>query len=179
MTLTKKTNLTIIIFSVLVIFITVFAILPIFRQINNNSKALVSQKENTAVLEADIAELEKFEVLRKELKDILERIDNLFVNSAAPVEFVDFLESASEKHRLKIDILSASDKKVEKDAWPYLDFQITAIGSFPDFSRFLEKLENSPYLIEVNNISVNKLIKGESFSPDKIKAAISIKVFVK
>lgn len=179
MTLANKTNLTIVIFLVLVILMTAFVVLPLFRQIDNNSKSLVVQKENFTVLEASIANLEKFKVLYQELENMLERVDNLFVDSELPVEFIAFLENTSEKHQLEIDILFTSDKKTENDSWSYLNFQITSVGSFPNFLKFLEKLENSPYLIEPQNISVNKLAEGGAFSSDKVKATFSLKVFVK
>jgi len=195
MAITKRIHLTLIIFSFLIILIIVFIVFPLFRGIKNNSKELIVQKEEFIALEAKITNLEKFKVLYAELQHFLKEIDNLFVDSRVPVEFISFLEKTSERCQLQIEILPTSDKKTEKDSWPYLTFQITPTGSFPDFLKFLEKLENSSYLVEIQNININKLTGSEesklSSSPfavareDKeqsasnIKAAFSVKVFVK
>lgn len=179
MAIKKKIYLTLIIFSLLIILIIVFVVFPLFRGIKNNSKELIVQKEKFVALEAKITNLEKFKVLYAELQHFLKEIDNLFVDSRVPVEFIGFLEKTSEKSQLKIEILPTSDKEIEKDFWPYLAFQITSTGSFPNFLKFLEKLENSPYLVEVQNVSIGKLTGDEGVISDNVRANFSVKVFVK
>jgi len=179
MAIKKKIYLTLIIFSLLIILMIVFVVFPLFRGIKNNSKELIVQKEKFVALEAKITNLEKFKVLYAELQHFLKEIDNLFVDSGVPIEFISFLEKTSEKSQLKIEILPTSDKKMEKDFWPYLAFQITSTGSFPNFLKFLEKLENGPYLVEVQNVSIGKLTGNNGAVSDNVRANFSVKVFVK
>ena len=179
MAIKKKIYLTLIIFSLLIILIIVFVVFPLFRGIKNNSKELIVQKEKFVALEAKITNLEKFKVLYAELQRFLKEIDNLFVDSRVPVEFIGFLEKSSEKSQLEIEILPTSDKKIEKDFWPHLTFQITSTGSFPNFLKFLEKLENSLYLVELQNVSISKLTGDKDAVSDNVRADFSVKVFVK
>ncbi|MCX6759198.1 MAG: type 4a pilus biogenesis protein PilO [Candidatus Nealsonbacteria bacterium] len=179
MAIKKKIYLTLIIFSLLIILIIVFVIFPLFRGIKNNSKELIVQKEKFVALEEKITNLEKFKVLYAELQHFLKEIDNLFVDSGVPVEFISFLEKTSEKSQLKIEILPTSDKKMEKDFWPFLTFQITSTGSFTNFLKFLEKLENGLYLVEVQNVSISKLTGDNDIVSDNVRANFSVKVFVK
>ncbi len=174
MTITQKNNLSIIVFTALIILIAVFIIYPLFGEIKNSSKELVSQRENSAILEAKIKNLEEFKVIYKNLEESFKKIDSLFINSEAPVEFIGFLESTSEEYRLKIEILSSSVSKTEKDFWPNITFQINTAGSFSNFLKFMEKIENSPYLIEIQNLNI-----GRSTGSNDIKASFSIKVFTK
>jgi Tfp pilus assembly protein PilO len=173
MTITKKIHLSIAIFIILIILIAVFAIFPLFRGIKNNSQELISQKESLAAQEAKITNLERFKILYNQLEEILEKIDDLFVDSEVPVGFISFLETTSENCQLKIEISPASAPKNKKELWPSLTFQIKTTGTFPNFLKFLEKLEASPYLIEIKNINVGRLEGGE------VKANFSLKVFTK
>lgn len=174
----NKTNFTIVVFLTLIILSVVFIILPIFQNINNNANALISEKQNFTSLEADISNLEKFKILYKNLEEILDKINGLFVDSEVPVEFITFLEDTSEKCQLKIEIIPSSEKKIQEGAWSYLNFQINTTGSFPNFMKFLDKLENSQYLIEVQSVSVSKLTQ-EQKGASSVRASFSLKVFVK
>lgn len=180
MAIKKRIYLTLIIFAFLIILIIVFIVFPLFGEIKNNSKELIVQKEKFVVLETKIANLEKFKVLQADLQYFLKEIDNLFVDPIVPVEFIGFLENTSEKSGLETEIMPVgSDKKMEKGFWPYLTFQITSSGSFSNFLKFLEKIENGPYLIEVQNLSISKLTGDKDIVFDKVRVAFSIKVFVK
>jgi len=178
MTMANKTNFTIIVFLILIVLSVVFIILPIFQNINNSAKALISEKQNFSSLEADISNLERFKILYKDLEEILGKINNLFVDSEVPVEFITFLEDTSEKCQLKIDIVPSSEKKIQEGAWSYLNFQINTTGSFPNFMKFLEKLENSQYLVEVQSVNISKLTQ-EQKEVSNVRATFSVKVFVK
>lgn len=161
----------------MVILVVVFVLIPFFQEISINSKELTSQKENLAVLEAKTANLERFKNLYSGLEKILEEIDNLFVNAEVPVEFIGFLEDTSSKSNLTIKIVP-STQETKGDYWQSVSFQITNTGSFGNFLEFLEKLENSPYLIEIKNVNVSNLPEKEAL-PGWIKATFSLKVFAK
>lgn len=177
MTTTNKIILSIITFIILVVLIIVFIIYPLFGEIKKNSNELISQKESLATLEVKIANLEKFKILYKDLEKILEKINNLFIDPEVPVGFIGFLEKNAEDCQLTIKISLTSAKKTEKDPWPSLTFKITPTGPFPNFLKFLAKIENSPYLIEIQNLNVSRLGKGETSPLVNIQANLSIKVY--
>ena len=170
----NKVNLAIGIFGALIVLMVVFILVPFFQKISINSKELTSQKENLAVLEAKAANLERFKNLYSGLREILEKIDDLFVNAEVPVEFIGFLEDISSESNLAIKIVPSGEER--GGYWPSLSFQMTGTGSFDDLLKFLEKLENSPYLIEVKNVSVGALPEKEAL-PGWVKATFSLKVF--
>ena len=171
---TNKITFSIIVFFVLVILIGVFIVNPLYKDIKENSKELVSQKRQLSILETKIRNLEGFKILYKNLEDILEKINDLFVNSEVPVEFIGFLETTAEDCAVTLDISPVSSGQVGKDPWPSLTFRVTLQGSFPGFLKFLEKIENSPYLIEIQNLTVNR-----TTDTAEVKGTLSLKVFVK
>ena len=168
MIIKNKINLSIIISLISAILIFVFVIYPTLQEIKNNSRELVSQKAGLSYLEAGVADLEKFKIFSRESEEILKKTDNLFIDSEVPVEFISFLETTSQEYQLEIGILPIVPGKIRKDTWPSLVFQVTTSGLFSDFLKFLEKLENSPYLVEIQKLDVGKSA-----------ATLTIKVFTK
>ena len=175
MAIKKKISITLIIFSILIISIIAFIVVPIFQKINDNAGKIISQKQELALLEAEDVSLKENEPFQEQSKQLMEQIDKLFVNLDVPLGFINFLEKTSEDCQLKIEILPNFEKKTEKGSWPYSTFQITSIGSFSNFLNFVEKLDNSDYLIGIQNINISKAGGSEA----NVRAVFTIKVFVK
>lgn len=156
------------------IFIILFLICPVFREIQAGSQGLIFQKKEIAVLQEKISNLQQFKSLYSGLKDVLEKIDDLFVDPEVPVEFIGFLEETAEDYNLEIKISPSLGKKTEKEIWPCLIFQVNNTGKFEGFLKFLERVENSQYLVEIRDLNVSLLEKE-----NEIKAAFSVKVYTR
>ena len=169
MILKNKINLSLAVFSILIIFLIVFVIDPLFKGIKNNSNDLIFQKQQFVSLETKIKDLQEFKVFSQNEKKNLEKIAKLFINPDLPVEFISFLENISNDCQIPIKISALPSKKEKEEAiWQSLNFQISCSGAFPKFLRFLEKLENSPYLITIQNVNIND-----------VNINLSIKVYAK
>lgn len=182
MSLKIKINLSIIILIVLAILFSIFFISPTFLEIKKSSRNILSQKEKITSLGAKAENLNKFRTYYQEIKPNLEKIDKLFIDPEAPVDFISFLEKTSKDCQITIDISPALPMEMEKDPWPSLIFQITSTSSFPNFLKFLEKLESSNYLIEIQNLNIRRLDKTElkdKLSLGDVKTNFSIKVYTK
>lgn len=183
---TKKIYLSIATFSILSICLILFIIYPLFISIKKSSEDLISQKQNILALETKIENLEKFQTIYQNLKPNLEKTDSLLIDPKAPIEFISFLETTSLEGQSLIKISPGLSTKTEKDPWPSLIFQITSTGSFPNFLKFLEKLETSSYLIEISNLNINRLTENEirlkefeRFALGDVRTTFLIKVFTK
>ena len=186
MTLKTKINLSIVILIILSISFIVFLIYPLFSEIKNISQELISQKQDLISFQAKTEDLEKFQILYQEIKPNLEKINTLFIDSELPVDFISFLEKTSRDCQVLIKISPALPTKIKEDPWPSLTFQITSISSFPNFLKFLEKLESSVYLTEIQNLNISRLteteIKSKEFeklSLGDVKTTLSLKVYTK
>jgi len=168
----SKIQFLILILVVLFILLAVFVIYPLFKDIKAKSQELVSQKEKLVILESTVMNLEKFRVLYQDLDETLDKIDSLFINSELPVDFISFLERTSEECSMDSEISLGSVGKAEKSFWTSVSFQITVRGSSSNFLKFLEKLENSPYLIDIQKLTLNQI-------NEKIGANLSISVYAK
>jgi len=186
MTIKNKINLSLVIFSILIIGFIAFLIYPLFEGIKNNSEDLTSKKQKILSLEAKIGDLEKFQSLWREIEPSFKKIDQSFIEPKVPVEFISFLEMTARDCAIDIEISSALPSKVEKDPWPSLFFQISSTSSFPKFLKFLAKIETSPYLIEIQNLNGKSLTKKELDSEDlekfsliDTKITLSIKAYTR
>jgi len=178
MNVKKKINTSLFIFFILIVLTIVFIVFPLLIDIKKGSNDLISEKNNLSVLDEQIASLEKFKILYKNLEEILKKIDKLFINSEVPVDFIGFLEKTARSSLVNIEIIPLSSGKIDKDPWPSINFQITANGSFSNFLSFLEKIESSPYLIEIQNLTVVQN-SSEKKTAGNIQAIFSFKVFAK
>lgn len=186
MSLKRKIYISLIIFSGLSILLSVFLIYPLLSEIEEKSQDFLSQKEKLMVLEKKVENLEKFRMIFPEISANLEKIDDLFVNQKMPIDFISFLERTSQNSQLTLKISPAPPLKIEKDPWPSISFQLISTGSFPNFLKFLEKLESSFYLIEIQNLSISRLSETElkskefeNFSLGDIKADLLIKAYTR
>ena len=186
MTIKNKINLSLIFFLILAIFLLAFLIYPLLEDIKNYSKEIISQKKEVLSLENKIKDTEEFRKNYAKIKPNLEKIETLFTNSEAPIDFISFLEKTSQDCHLTIKIVPAAITKKTEEPWASLGFSITLAGSFPNFLRFLEKLESAPFLTEIQNLSIKrlqdtelKLKEFENLSLGDIQASFLIRVFTK
>lgn len=180
----KKTAFSLIGFSAVSLAFIIIAVLPLFNGIKEASSEVLNQKAALAGLEAKSQNIQDFKIFHRTEENNLAKINDLFIDSAEPVDFIEFLEKESFKERLAIEISPLAPQANKDDAWPSMNFKLDFFGSFPDFLKFFDKLEASPYLIEVLNFNLRRLSASElkreelkSFLSGDIEATLLIKVY--
>ncbi len=156
----KKNYNLLIVFTLLVIFLVVFVITPLFKGIKKSSDNLLFEKERIILLQEKKESLDRTEVLYKNYQSDLARIEEYLIDPEVPIDFIRFLENVSDDSNVNLEIISMV-KNEESEPWPSLSFRVLVAGSFPDFLRFLEKIENSPYLIEILDLNGKRLTESE------------------
>jgi len=171
----KKIYLSIAIFGIISTLLVVFVVSPLFKEIKAISQNLFLKKNKIAYLREERENIKKIENLYKAYQPDLDRIENLFIDPEIPIEFIGFLEKTAAGSQIKLEISSmtraaakggdeqssATTKKTEQEPWQSLSAQLLVTGSFSNFSKFLHKLENGPYLIEVLDLNTKKLTERE------------------
>lgn len=159
--------------AIITILIIVFCLVPLFFELEGVTNKIVAEKKSTFSFEEEVAIAEQFEKVYSDLKLNFEKIDSFLVSSEAPIDLIKFLEGKAQKSNLLIDIHPYSIIKSEDDPWNSMGFNLELTGEFSNFLKFLEKIENSNYFIQVQKIQVKKI------SPEDIGAILDIKVFTK
>ncbi len=158
----KKNNFTIFLLAIAVVLLVVLAISPIFQEIQNNAKELIAQRNNLATLRVEVENINNLKLVYNDFNENLQKIDKVLIApTGTPVEFIDFLEKAAKDSGVKMKISSTSFMQGKENQWSFWTFQLTAEGIFTKASSFLERIENAPYLIEVQSLNISQL-KGES-----------------
>lgn len=157
----------------IIVFI-VFIIYPLFSGIQKESENFVSQKRELAELERKTQNLEAFQKSHQDYLPNLEKMEELFINSSEPVNFIEFLEREAKEADLDIEILPFTPER-EGKLWPSMNFRLTLIGSFDNFLKFLERLESVSYLVDILNLNVTERIKDEP----GVEISLLIKTYAK
>lgn len=186
----KRIYTLIVIFVVISLALVFLGVLPSFSGVKQSSQEFLSAKNKLAFLTLQKNKLTQTQKLYERYRQDLANLDNVFVNAEVPLELISFLEDTATSSGIQLTVTSitkevtetedkgtsAADKKnaKEKDVWPSLLLQLSAEGSFSNFSKFLTRLESASYLIEVLDLTARKVPESENISFN-----MSIKVFAK
>jgi len=182
----KKIFLISIIFTAFLLILICFVIYPLFKEIKKSSENLIVVRKELTLsrdLSGNIGQIKK---LYGEIEPDFKKIEGFFIDSEAPIDLIKFWEETASDLKILINITPISMGIKEADPWNSIGFQMNLVSSFSNFVRFLEKIENSPYLIEVLNLNIRSLDESElkspkyiQFSAGDINANLVVKVFAK
>lgn len=163
------------IFVVVIIFFLLlfFFIIPAFRSIVQTSEQLASRRQELASIESLSKNFNDFEKNFLLYKQGLEEMENLLereslIDPEIPISFINFFKEEASDFNLALKISPMGLYKKEDEFWDYMNFRIEGTGRFVDIMRFLEKLENSRWLIEETSININRQEEFRSQSEQDI-----------
>lgn len=148
----------------------IFVIFPLIQGIKKSSKDLILEKSELFLLEQRKNNLENLKKISDFYQKDLEKIDASFVDPETPIAFIGFLEKTAVSSQVGIEISLAGGKS---DVESLRSFNVALESSFPNFLKFLEKLENGPYPIEVSTLNMGRTLES------KISATLIFSVLAK
>lgn len=162
-----------------ILLFAILGVLPLLRGIKENSKALESQYVKILNANSDEAEVVRYLKFSQTHKDDLEIIESIFVDSQTPVGFIQFIEEISATSNIEVKITPGTAKKQKGVPWPTMSFHLASFANYPDFFRFVEKLENGPYLLEIRNTSLSRdrIPQGEESIVQNVRFTLLVQVF--
>jgi hypothetical protein len=144
--------------------------LPLFNEIQKYSQSIIEKNAELSFFEKEAVRSREFEKNKTSLNSDIEKIDNSFAKSQAPIDLIKFWEQMAKFCNLSIE-MSPVPSQIIADA-EEMGFNLQIKGSFPNTLKFVEKIENGPYLIQIQDYSS---VQGES----GINTEIKITVFAK
>lgn len=183
MTRGKKLILLILSFFLAAAILSLFLIYPIFKIITKGADELISLKKEASLLRGIIEDKNQNEISYNNIKPNLDKMNRLFINIDAPIDLIKFWEDTAKNLGLKINISPMSSQNVATDNWRSLVFNINVSGSFSDFSKFLEKVENGKYLSQIKSVSITEINSDnsendkENHASDAVSANLSVEVY--
>lgn len=157
----------------------VFVVLPLLGEIKKDSKDVVSAKDNLEIIQNRIDKINSAGALYYSMEGDLGKIKSFFIDPGTPIELIKFWEKLAAEANVSIDISPISSRDSGSGPWDRIGFQMRIDGSYIHFLRFLEKIENGPYLAEIKSLSVNKEFGSLKTGNGEVSAAIELNVFAK
>ncbi len=146
-----------IIFGAVSLLLVAFLIYPALSDIQKISDDILRDKNSAALITAEAGDLDNFNKNYPSYEANLKKIDQLFVDSDNPIEFIKFLENTADASGVAADInLSSNAPSRAAIASPTTVFQIRATGEFSKMLKFANRLETRDYLIKIQNISLTR-----------------------
>jgi cell division protein FtsI/penicillin-binding protein 2 len=180
MTTKNRTILLSIFFLLLFLLILFLLILPNIKGIKVISNEISQTKSRLEEISKRQEEIEKFKKLPSEIKENLLKFENSFVNREIPIDFFKFLEKTAKDLKIQSQVSIMGTPKES------FSLQIRGVGFAENVFKFIEKLENSNYLIQIEKIKISKLTEAElkteefkGFSKNDLKFEISFSVLTK
>jgi hypothetical protein len=180
----SKTILTLIIVAFLAALLVIFLIYPTYTDIANNSQELILEKQKMKALEEKIGNIQYFRDNSEQIEANISKASEFFAASDAPVNFITFLERIAKESQTSMEIVPSVPVEDEKLPWEHITFRIATVSTFPNFLKFLDKLESGPYLIKIENLQIKRLnasalkvTRFEGFSVGDASASITLKVY--
>jgi|GEM_PF-1755439 Tfp pilus assembly protein PilO len=152
----QKIKIYVLVFCLLTIILAIFVIKPLVQNIVKISDTLAKQKEDIALVQKQIDILARFQKNKNEYEQNLQKIGAGFVSEKAPVDFIEFLEQEAQKQNIQIAIVSIQHPNDKNTPQNTMLFQITLAGSFPHCFAFLRRLEQSPWLVRIDNLNIKR-----------------------
>jgi type II secretory pathway pseudopilin PulG len=159
---TKKILILSIISAIIVFSLSGFSFWQIKKQ--NESIALLASEaqQSTAKDEA----VRSIRLLFDKNKESLTSLDSFFISKDGVVDFINSIDLLGKKFRVDLaigEVTSEIDQKIKDDFKETIKLRLDASGSWGDVIDFLTALENLPYKIKVDQVSV-----GLSSASDKL-----------
>jgi hypothetical protein len=150
---------------------------PIYKGVVNDNAEVVKLKQELLQINENRKQLRDFENISLQYEEEFLQVQKRFVDSETPVSFFRFLDQAAQTFGLRIEKSPSNPIQIEGDRWPSLEVRIAGEGLYSNFLAFLQAIENAPYILEVQTISINK--SEQEQTKEQIEFTLSLKVFVR
>ena len=157
LTAKQKIKIDAIIFVLVFITLIFFGISPLLSELFKTTKDLSSRKAVLKILENQITALQDFQNNSLAYQQNIQKLDSSFVSDEAPVEFIEFLEKLANNQGLEIALSSVKDASEKKGNRLTTAFQATIVGDYSAVLVFLKKIEQSPWLIKIDQVDINRI----------------------
>lgn len=177
----NKTYIIIAIWTIIILSLVLLIIWPLLSEIKSNSEELLSGKNDAVILRAQSDQIENFKKAYDDYKSNLEKINKLFVDPQNPVNFIKFLEDTASASSIesKISLVPVAPQKDQ--SMGIVAFQLSSSDDFLKILHFSEKLENGPYLIEIQSVSIKNAdtdTSAKNYPSGKVDAVFLINAFI-
>ncbi|MCX6789807.1 MAG: hypothetical protein NTZ42_04340 [Candidatus Gribaldobacteria bacterium] len=152
----KKIYILILTFCLIDVLLFILVIFPLTRRVEENANEFRDQQKNLRTLEAQTVSLKDFQKNVNDLENYNLVVQNAFVDPTAPVSFLQFLEKWAINYNLVLTVSPFDSPAIKGDIWSSVGVKVDATGNLADCLRFVEMLENSPWVMMITRFDLQK-----------------------
>lgn len=182
----NKIYITLLISAIVIVILLIFLVCPLIDKIKISSANL--REKNNLIASSQEKGGNYLKNLQDEYTDLeseISKIDQSFVNPEGAIDLIVAIEhlAALTNNYQQIEEIGLTEE--EKNI---LAFRVFSWGSFPDFIKFLARLENMDYFIDFDSLKITRIeerelrnleSKGIAVLGGDIKSVISIRAYTK
>lgn len=156
-------------------FATVFVFCPLIANIKKIALAIGDQKALVAAYDRRVEAARGFSDFAKEEKPGMDSVAAAFADIAMPLDLINALESAAAGTGVDIEFLPLAQDP------SFMRIEMNLSGDSLGVWRFIEKMENSPYLSEVESVSVSlsASLASRLLKENNVIARVLLKIYAK
>ena len=168
------------IFAGIAVLFSVLVLYPIFQGILQDNETVLGQKQELLQIQESKKRSHEFESISQGYADEFVRLQALFVNRETPLSFFRFLDETALGLGIRMEKSPGNVQYITQDPWPSFQVRLVGEGPYPNVVAFVEKVENAPYLVEIQTFTITE--SGQSLeSPGQgwVEFSLSAKVFIR
>jgi len=159
---------------------------PLIKNMQAAADKLVGVQQELALFHDGSGNPDYIQETHAKIAPDRERFDTLFVNPDVPLDVIQFLEKTASASEITITIAPSGKSTAQEDTdpWPSIGFQLRLVSTFPDLLQFLEKIENGPHLVQLQDVAASRINERElaleeyqKYTLDDVRATVTVKVF--
>lgn len=175
----NKTNLLFSILALLYVVVLFFTFYYLLPGVKKYSDICIRTQNNIATSRDILSQSSVIKNSYVKIQNDIQKANNLFADKEAPLVFIGFLEGLAKETHLNIEIYPAnSEGKYVFEPSEHFGLQPVLTGQSSDIKKFIEKIENSPYLISIQDLNIARVINADS-KMSEAKAIITLRVYAK
>ncbi|HEX9722592.1 MAG TPA: hypothetical protein VGA53_05040 [Candidatus Paceibacterota bacterium] len=177
----KRTIITTIgIFAGIAVLLSAFVVYPIFQGILQDNETVLRQKQELLQIQESKKRFHEFESISQDYASEFVRLQALFVDRETPLPFFRFLDETALGLGIRMEKSPGNVQEITQDPWPSFEVRLVGEGSYPNVAAFVEKIENAPYLVEIQTFGITESGQSqESPAPGSVEFSLSAKVFIR
>lgn len=153
----RKIYIIVVIAVIMSVCILMFGLLPFAGKVIRSSRALTGQMALLDLINVRIDEVKSFRDDSSSLRNSLDRIESVFVEANSPVAFLAHLERIAMLSQLSIKTYPFESEVKKDDMWSSIGLNVRLGGTVQNTLRFLDALEQSKWLFEILELSLQKV----------------------
>jgi len=153
---------------------------PLITDIRKTAQTIAEFRAAAAVDDSRVNNAADFAQFAKEEKENFLALAGVFADAAMPLDLIGTLETAAADVGARIEFLPMSAPPTGAESFLRLEAKID--GSAPAILRLIEKIENSPYLIEIESAAIfseTSAASGNTEEAGRVQGRILLKIYAK